>query len=281
MTAVAAGAAVITAVAGVGIGSSRSLPGQPLYGMKRAAESAQLATTFGTEERGKRHLEFARTRLAEVKALAAGDSSALGPVGRSHLLAAASAAGNTAQLLSTLRAMDVETRDGANDLFVAFRDSGSGEPLRALDRFTAKQYGDLRALVPGLPASVQPRAQSSLSLLALVSADTHALAVRAASTPAPAPGTTPTKAANASPGATSSATGGSPTPGSRTTPRRSSPGVVLPTDGLPTSGLPSAGPNTPVTIPSIGSVPASPSSPLPTSLPPLPDLSQLPGLLGH
>src|SRR5436305_529836 len=38
LTALAAGAAVVTGVTGVGLGASRSLPGQPFYGVKRATE---------------------------------------------------------------------------------------------------------------------------------------------------------------------------------------------------------------------------------------------------
>jgi len=73
---VAGAAAAATAVAGVGVGASRSLPGDPFYGVKRATEHVQLAVTTGQEAKGKRHLEFARTRLHEVQALV-GQSSAL------------------------------------------------------------------------------------------------------------------------------------------------------------------------------------------------------------
>src|SRR5438552_11503613 len=58
-------AAAVTAVAGVGVGASRSLPGDAFYGLKRATENVQLDLAQGQEAKGKRHLEFARTRLAE------------------------------------------------------------------------------------------------------------------------------------------------------------------------------------------------------------------------
>ena len=172
LTALAAGAAVVTGVTGVGLGASRSLPGQPFYAVKRATEGVQLATTVGTEARGKRHLEFARTRLAEVKALS-GSSSALGAISGGHLLAAPANSSEHGKLIrDTLRAMDVETRAGANDLFASFRDTGSAEPLQALNDFSQLQYSQLQALLVQLPANAQPSARSSLALLAVIATDT-------------------------------------------------------------------------------------------------------------
>jgi hypothetical protein len=271
LTALAAGAAVVTGITGVGLGASRSLPGQPFYGVKRATEHAQLATTVGTEARGKRHLEFARTRLAEVHSLS-GSSSALGSFNGAHLLAAPADSSEHARLIvATLRAMDVETRAGANDLFAAFRDSGSAEPLRALNRFSQRQYGDLRALLTQLPANAQESARSSLALLTVIAGDT----VRSAT---PATGTTPPT--------------GTPTTGPSTSPRpTSSSGRPTPFGSQPAgpSGAPSAPGKTttpPVQVPSkvpvpnLATIPPLPTdSPLPTSLPSLP--GDVTGLLGH
>src|SRR3954465_6719761 len=55
VAAVAAGPAAVTAVAGVGVGASRSLPGDAFYGLKRSTENVQLAFTAGQEGKGKRH----------------------------------------------------------------------------------------------------------------------------------------------------------------------------------------------------------------------------------
>lgn len=270
LVAVGAGAAVVTAVAGVGVGASRSLPGQPFYGVKRATEDIQLATTFGTEERGKRHLEFARERLSEVSALA-GHSDAIGPMYGDRQYAGAAAVDEaTSELIAdTLRDMDVETRTGANDLFVAYRDSGSTEPLTALSNFTTRQYRELRGIVGALPADVRPQAMSSLSLLNLVATDTVDLAKGAhaagPSTPPVSPSTsttspavTPSHSPSSSPSASTSP-GGAPTPSQSSTP--SVPG-----------GLPSA----PV-IPSIPASPTLPTGPLPTAVPTV----DVTGLLGH
>jgi len=265
LVAVGAGAAVVTAVAGVGVGASRSLPGQPFYGVKRATEDIQLATTFGTEDRGKRHLQFARERLSEVASLS-DHSSVLGQMAGKHDYAGAAVLDRaTGQLIvDTLRDMDVETRAGANDLFVAYRDSGSTEPLSALNDFTVRQYRELRALVAALPAEVRAQAMSSLSLLNLVATDTVALANGAPSsrpdpsiTPSHRP-TTPPVTPSRSPSSTPSAST-EPAPSTSTTP--SVPNVV------PT------GPG----IPSIPASPTLPTGPLPTAVPSL-DTN---GLLGH
>jgi hypothetical protein len=268
LVAVGAGAAVVTAVAGVGVGASRSVPGEPFYGVKRATEGVQLATTYGTEDRGKRHLQFARVRLAEVSTLAE-HTSALGPMSGAHVTAGAAAVdrATSRMIADTLHAMDVETRSGANDLFVAFRDTGSTEPLSALNAFTVRQYRELHALVAALPAEVRPHAMSSLALLNLVATDTVSLA-RAAHPvgPSTSPSVRPSGSASSTPSSPSGS--GSPTP---STSRSGS-----------DSTSPSAKPTLPVGVPSAPVVPTIPSSPLPTGpLPTAVPTLDANGLLGH
>jgi hypothetical protein len=257
LAAVGAGAAVVTAVAGVGVGASRSLPGQPFYGVKRASEGLQLATTFGTEDRGKRHLQFARTRLAEVSSLS-GHTAALGPMsGEHHYAGAAVLDRATSQLIAdTLREMDVETRSGANDLFVAYRDTGSTEPLSALNAFTVRQYRELRAIVQALPADVRAQATSSLSLLNLVATDTVALAGQAqAEQPEPP---TPSRSAVPSP---------STTPSHSATPAPSTSRSSGPAPSTSTNPSLPAAPSAPPVVPSIPATPSLPVGPLPTAVP--------------
>jgi len=268
LAAVGAGAAVVTAVAGVGVGASRSLPGEPFYGVKRATEDIQLATTFGTEDRGKRHLQFARERLSEVTSLA-GHTAALGQMYGDRNYAGAAVVDRTASQLitDTLRDMDVETRAGANDLFVAYRDSGSTEPLTALNDFTIRQYRELRDLVAALPTGVRQQAMSSLSLLNLVANDTVALANGAHAnhpsgppvTPSGStnPSVTPSQHASTSPSPTQSAVNTSPS--------------------SPKPSVPTIPPSSPVVIPTIPPTPTLPPGPLPSDLPTI----DTTGVLGH
>ena len=278
MAIVAGSAAAATAIAGVGIGASKSLPGDAFYGVKRATEDVQLALATGQEAKGKRHLEFARTRLHEVESLV-GRNSALvdfmpGSVGAlGHL----SNEAKTSTIVATLRDMDAETRAGAEDLLAVYRDSGSAEPLHALDTFTRSQFDDLRAVMTALPVEARQRAARSLSLLAVVAGHTRSAAR----------GGTGTQTGSGHGGSTgpNESTSSSPTPRRTSTPRSghsggssSSPGTTTPsTPGLPT--VPSQVPTEAPTIPSLPTVLPQPTS-LPTKLPPLPDLSELP-LLGN
>ena len=277
MAIVAGSAAAVTAIAGVGIGASKSLPGDAFYGVKRTTEDVQLALTTGQEAKGKRHLEFARTRLNEVESLV-GRNSALvdfmpGSVGAlGHL----SDEAKTSTIVATLQDMDAETRAGAEDLLAVYASTGSAEPLHALDAFTRSQFDDLRSVMTALPIEARPRAARSLSLLAVVATHTRDAARTGTGTPA---------------GGTGGSTGPTRTPSSSPTPKRtatprsgghhggstSSPGTTPATPGLPT--VPSDVPTQAPTIPSLPTVLPQPTS-LPTQLPPLPDLSELP-LLGH
>ncbi|MBV9099318.1 MAG: hypothetical protein JO079_14800 [Frankiaceae bacterium] len=259
LVAVGAGAAVVTAVAGVGVGASRSLPGQPFYGVKRATEDIQLATTSGTEDRGKRHLQFARERLSEATALA-GHTSAIGQMAghRDYAGAAVVDTATSNLIANTLRDMDVETRSGANDLFVAYRDSGSTEPLTALSDFTVRQYRELRSLVGALPESVRSQAMSSLSLLNLVATDTVALA-NGSPAEQPAPGPVSSSHPSVTPRVTPSNT-------PSTTPSGSSGPSTAPSPGSSKPGVPHVLPSAPV-IPSIPASPTLPVGPLPTAVP--------------
>ncbi|HET7530687.1 MAG TPA: DUF5667 domain-containing protein [Mycobacteriales bacterium] len=259
----AGGAAAITAVAGVGIGASRSLPGDAFYGLKRATESVQLAIAQGDEAKGEKHLEFARTRLAEVRALA-DRGEALPSFTPGQPLAATAPDGDANDLIaSTLQAMDTETRAGAEDLFLAYQHSGSTEPLATLHAFTREQYAQLMALLPALPDEVQPPATRSLALLRIVATDTVSLAPHRSGS--------------------GSSTPGAPRPHRHPTPSRSSGGSAAPhvTPTTTTSGSsPSSDSGSkqqqspPTVVPTIPPIPTV--GPLPTDLPTeLPDLSDL------
>jgi hypothetical protein len=267
---IAAGAATVTAVAGVGVGASRSLPGDAFYGLKRGTENVQLALTSGQEAKGKRHLEFARTRLAEVRALS-GESAALPLMTTNgHWTAAGAPHADPSTILATLHDMDAETRAGAHDLYAAYRSSGSAEPLQALNAFTQAQYAGLLDLLPRLPQGARPAAKSSLSLLTIVRATTVQIAQpQHPARPGghhPRNGTTSSSHSTATPHTTSP-----PAPGTGST--------TTPASG---STSPSATKSDP-TVTTVPTIPVLPTSvPVPTTIPtlvPVPNLSGAP-LLG-
>jgi len=266
LAAVAGGAAAVTAIAGVGISASRSLPGDAFYGLKRADESVQLAFARGDEAKGKKHLEFARARLSEVKALAAQGAALPSLVPGQPLAAGAPQSGNSDLIAATLRAMDEQTRAGATDLFLAYQHSGSTEPLSTLNDFTVKQYAELMALLPSLPSDLQPPAKRSLALLRIVSTDTRSLAPRRSGA-----GTTDGKTGEPTRRPTTKRSGSA-----SSTPKPTPSTVVSPT---PTSSSGTKQSPTGVeTIPPVPTVVPLPTD-LPTTLPPLPDVGSLGSLL--
>ena len=207
---------LVTSVAGVGVATARALPGSPFYDLKRAVESVQLWATTGEAAKGQRHLEFARTRLAEAAKLPA----------------------SSPYLASTLKAMNEQTRDGNSDLLQAYRTSGSSQPLATLATFARKQYAGLARLGESLPHSLAHQAAySALLLTGLreevqsvshptcpmcqpgglgVAAGTPAPTPPASSAPATGPGARPSPASHPSPASsghprTTTSPGGAPT----------------------------------------------------------------------
>jgi Domain of unknown function (DUF5667) len=145
LTAAVAAVAVVTSIAGVSVATSRSLPGDPFFGVKRATENVQLWATHGDAAKGHRHLEFAQTRLAE--------STHLAPTS-SHLVA-------------NLAAMDSQTQQGATELIAAYKSSKSRSPapLTEILTFAREQYAGLAKLAATVPAAVKAEEQRAVTLL--------------------------------------------------------------------------------------------------------------------
>jgi Domain of unknown function (DUF5667) len=201
LAALAGTIAIATSVAGVAVAASRSLPGDPFYGVKKATESVQLWTARGDLAKGKRHLEFARTRLAEAGKL---------PSSSSHLA-------------STLAAMNSQTAQGSHELIAAYQSSKSTEPLADLTRFSEQQYVGLTQLATTLPAALRRQDVASIAVLSSVvrqvQAVSHGRCILCLPTGGSTPGGSPTSSGahpSASPTPTPRAShrSGSPTPSS-------------------------------------------------------------------
>lgn len=90
---IAAAAALLIALGGLGMVLSQdSLPGDVLYAVKRATESAELGLTLGESARADDHLRFAAIRLDELIALGSPDGRTMADFERE---ASAGAAGLT------------------------------------------------------------------------------------------------------------------------------------------------------------------------------------------
>lgn len=171
---VTAGAvAGVVAFAGVGIASSRSVPGEAFYGLKRGAEGVQLDLASGNVAKGRRHLQFASTRLREVQALAQSEGALSLGAGSAHVQAGGLSFGADRAFLlhDTLGRMDSDTRTGSKQLLTAFRASGQRAPLELLATWAAGQRTALERMMPMLPPSAQPSARSSLALVTAVGGD--------------------------------------------------------------------------------------------------------------
>lgn len=306
--ALAAGtAASLVAVTGIGLAASRSLPGDPLYGVKLTAEAVQLRTAAGPYEVGLRHLQFAETRLREVGRLTRDEGLAAGLAGRglrwdggvpdgagvvpgaavAAVVAAGGSsarAGGSTRVVAALADMDQQTDIGSRLLAVASRHSRSTAPLVVLQGWSDTQAARLAQLLPRLPGGAQQRAQVSLALIDGVARHADDLlrpgACAAAcdpSTRSRAPSGTSRENRRPSCPCPSSAdpAGSGATPGAGTPP----PDGTLPSDVPPTGSAPVPD-DTPLPgnapapgAPSAGSVvpagpPAAPGAALPASPPP-------------
>ena len=148
----------LTLVSGVGAAaaSTHAVPGDLLYGLKRQVEGVQLALAFGDLAEGRELLDQAGARLAEAERLAA-------------------AGDRTPTISALLQEYSAASQAGADELILAYRETGSEEPLRVLDRFVADSAERLQDLLVLLDPSLRSRVRAALDALATLGAQTRAL----------------------------------------------------------------------------------------------------------
>jgi hypothetical protein len=135
--------AATMAVSGVAAASGGAMPGDPLYGVKRSTERAQLALAGSDVTRGQIYLNLARTRLAEAGTVyrdGSGFNAALGD-------------------------MDADTRQGVRLLTTAAADRRDPAALDAIDEFLTDQQGAVGGLLDRVGGNARTRAVESLDLL--------------------------------------------------------------------------------------------------------------------
>lgn len=277
--------AIFAALLGSVVWASKSaLPGDPLYGLKRANENVQLSLTSGSTERGKTLLSFATKRAGEVNDLLSRATALAAAPGAS---ASGGISDHTAKLVaSTLDAADSDLRSASQLFGGEAVQSRSAAPLLQMQAWTPGQLSLMQQIVSRVPAgalhdralasellvtAAQNRAQALQSLLGcscLAAAPTDELGpvpctvCNVTSTPVTPPSTSvPTL-----PGASTTKPHQSPTPGATQSSADSS-AAGSPTDSGSGSGSSSS------PLPSI-SLPTLPS--LPVTLPTLPTLVNVP-----
>ncbi|MBW0117702.1 DUF5667 domain-containing protein [Pseudonocardia abyssalis] len=268
--------------------SRNALPGDALYGVKRASEDTGLAFTFDDTERAQQYLALATTRLDEVEQLVR--------------LGAGATSADPALVENAMRDFDLSTGEGSRMLLGA-EDAAGAPALGDLRTWAAEQAARLSVLRSSLPETAVPEADSSLALLDRLVGRTEALEARSSCSEVtsntvddlgrlPAEGTCspqaqvaddPTTTVDESVAPTTTPDGTTPTttPDSTTTPETStsddggllpelgSDGLPLPdSEGLSTSGGSGQGDNQ-VSVP----LPLVPPIQLPPLLPGLPGVS--------
>lgn len=160
----ATAALTVTALATLVAVSSGARPGDILYGLKRGTEQTQLA--LAGDSRGQTLLDFASTRLQEVRAMGSGGDAALA--------------------VSTLHTMDQQTTEGTAWLTQRAVQTRSSAPVHDLTAWTATQRAGLTDLQSRVPPGARDAAADSLDLLDRVNARAAALtpALTCASGPA-------------------------------------------------------------------------------------------------
>lgn len=130
----------VTAVAGVAVGAAHSLPGDPLYSLKRAAEGLQLDLAGSPAAKADRELQFAQTRMAELRAIGVRD-------------------GHAAALLGDLRS---ELSSARTDVVTAVTTDHDQTPLANFEATTRKQVAALFGLAQNAPAALLPQLRATV-----------------------------------------------------------------------------------------------------------------------
>ena len=172
--------------------SRGALPGEMLYSIKRASESAEIGLTSGQEAKGLKHLDFASTRLEEVSDLIerqAATAAGAGPV------AAGIGPDEAALVLDNLRAFDEQARTGSR-LILPLAAQPTGPSPAELGEWARSQSARIDTLSPSLDGDGAHRRRR----LAADAAAPHTSAPpRSAAPSAARPATRPTTSARCPP----------------------------------------------------------------------------------
>jgi hypothetical protein len=260
--------------------SQKALPGDTLYGLKRASERVELAFAGSPTDKARLYLSQAATRVQEAQGLtrrATADAAGVGPQ------AAGGFDSDTESLItSTLASADSDVKSASALLGQQAVDKKSTSPLDVLTAWAPGQLSRLSDLADAMPAgSLRTRTQSSAQLVTAAVTRAHELAPNVASacvdnavaddlgpmpqgtctsgSVLPPPGgqtsTSPHPATASSSTGTDEGPGGSESPaGSASSGSGTSTGSESPTSGLLPSLtlLPTATPTLPVTVDTCG-----------------------------
>lgn len=267
---------------GGGIGSAaaaqQAMPGDALYGMKRGIENVSTNVSVGDDSRGRRELEHAKTRLAEIQALV-------------------NNGGDVATINSTLADFTDQARKGITRLVASYQQDGDPASVAEVTAFITSARQAIGELAPKLPPESLKPAVEALSMLekqagvtarACPKCDKPKPAKNSGPAPAINPGTepsTPIKAGQSPTGKPTTAPSTKPSTGVTTAPSQTVDTTIVeqpttrPTD-LKTPPRPSTKPSSTPSGPTVPTLPTpgTPSWPWPFPTLNLPTIN-LPGVL--
>ncbi len=163
----AAGMACVLALGALTVLLSRgALPGDMLYGLKRASESTEIGLTSGQEAKARKHLDVASLRLDEIQDLIQRDSTtAAGP----RPTASGADDADAALVADNLRAFDDQARTGAK-LLLPLVNQPAGPPPGLLSQWAGRQQQIIDGFSASLPAGGKEQAASSQHLISQLQA---------------------------------------------------------------------------------------------------------------
>ncbi|HEV2888458.1 MAG TPA: DUF5667 domain-containing protein [Jatrophihabitans sp.] len=256
--------------------SSGSLPGQSLYGVKRASENVQLSMAGNDIAKGEAYLELAGNRVREAADLLS-QPSAVPAAGGASAGTPRITPRTTSLIADTLASADDDSISGMQLLGRAAVAQLSREPLSKMSSWLPRQRTLMTEVRDRIPAGpLRTRAQASVLLLQRIAARTGQLSSAMgcpclARALADELGPIPCTGCAAVPNPTPGSTGGIgttlpvPIPGVGSTPSGALPSVTLPTLGggsSSSSGHAAGAPTSPYPTPAL---PSSQPVPLPSS----------------
>ncbi|MGH8867163.1 MAG: DUF5667 domain-containing protein [Actinomycetes bacterium] len=161
--AVAAALSIGLGLGGAGVASASALPGDSLYGMKRATESLRLAIAGSDLDHARLELAFAARRLDEIEAMTGSPQGLAG--GSARPATDGLSPEQRAEVHDAMTDWRSSVQAGAGTLIDVHEQQGTVQPLTELDTFARDQDSRLNALLPALPGALRADAQEGIDLV--------------------------------------------------------------------------------------------------------------------
>lgn len=153
LAALVGGIAIVGASTSVAMASQSALPGESLYPIKRALESAHTGLSVGDGDKGRTELSRASTRLDELTSLTSRTPA------------------DDVRIAHTLTAFTNQATHGADLLVADYSHHGTTSSITRLRDFAATSIDRLHAVEPAVPYDARDELLSAASVLAQIDAE--------------------------------------------------------------------------------------------------------------